>query len=70
MVREEIADSFRLFELLEPFLYQPEVFREQTIIQFPGPERLIMVEKYYELDDLGKSTTLCCLYAQRNDSGW
>ena len=55
IVRQEIADSFRLFESLEPFLYQPEVFKEQAIIQLPVPERLVMMEKYYDLDDLGRS---------------
>ena len=31
-----------------------QLFREQILCQLPLPQRLKMVEKYYDLDDAGK----------------
>jgi hypothetical protein len=53
MVKQDTCDSFRLFEILEKYMYQPETFRFQNICQLPLNDRLKMVEKYYELDDIG-----------------
>lgn len=57
ILRQDTSDSFRLFEILEKFLYQPEVFRVQSICQLALPDRLKMAEKYYELDDAGGCLT-------------
>lgn len=54
LVMQDTLDDFRLFEMLEPYLYQPDVFLAQTIIQLPRPHRLRMVEKYYEVEDAGR----------------
>jgi len=49
-VRASLADSFRVFDLLESPLYNPPSFLGHPFIQLPVPERLLMVEMYYTLD--------------------
>ena len=54
MVRDDTADDYRLFEVLETYLYQPVVLRQQSLCQLPMSQRLQMIEKYYDLDDIGE----------------
>lgn len=65
MVKQDTCDSFRLFEILEKYMYQPETFRFQNICQLPLNDRLKMVEKYYELDDIGTTYPPTHLSAHR-----
>jgi len=57
MVREDTADDYRLFEVLEQYLYQPAVLRQQSLCQLPLTQQLQIIEKYYDLDDIGRLTT-------------
>lgn len=56
MVREDTVDDYRVFEVLEQYLYQPEVLKSQVLCQLPMSQRLQMIEKYYDLDDTGPSS--------------
>jgi hypothetical protein len=54
LLRQDTADQFRLFDILEELFFQPEVFLGSTFCQLAPPTRMRMLEKYYELDGLGE----------------
>jgi hypothetical protein len=52
LLRREVVDQWRLFEMLDHYLQQPVLMTQQMICQQPLPALLLLVEKYYHLDPL------------------
>jgi len=53
LVRHEIYDHFRHYQLLEHFLYQPHLLHGgQQLLQIPEDVQSFVVDKYWALDDI------------------
>lgn len=51
LVRNQIANQFRLFESLEHYLHRPKNFVEQYVVPIPLEIKKFMVERYYCFDE-------------------
>lgn len=51
LIRNEIGDQLRLFEILEHFFCQPLLLASQVLIQIPIEIQSFAIEKYWSLDD-------------------
>ena len=51
LIRNEIGDQLRLFEILEHFFCQPLLLASQVLVQIPIEIQSFAIEKYWSLDD-------------------
>lgn len=51
LIRNEIADQCRLFEILEHFFCQPLLLASQVLVQIPIEIQLFSIDTYWSLDD-------------------
>jgi hypothetical protein len=51
LIRHEIGDQFRLFEILEHFFCQPLLLPSQVLVHIPTEIQSFAIEKYWSLDD-------------------
>eukprot|EP01041_Mallomonas_annulata_P009960 gene9960-20711_t len=52
LLRYDILDQYRTFEILEHYLCQPSLLTRQTMLQIPVSTQLWIIETYYQIDDI------------------
>jgi len=52
LLRHDILDHYRTFEILVHYVCFPSLLSRQTMLQIPPSTQLWIIEKYYELDDV------------------
>jgi len=51
LLQSETEDQYRLFDLLEPYLQNPNALKDQHVFPIPYPNCKELIEKYYALDE-------------------
>ncbi len=48
----DTTDLFRVFEEMAQYIIQPELLKDQLVLQIPYASELLMVDRYYSFDDI------------------